>query len=205
MDEALMALIPQYGIWLIAIVTFLSCLAVPVPSSLLMIAGGAFAAAGDIGLASTGLAAYGGALLGDQTGYAIGRRGAGLAKRMQAAGGQREILYNRAHEFSLKWGGLGVFLSRWLISPLGPYVNFISGANRLKWRVFSIFSAAGEAIWVTLYTGLGYVFSDQFEMVADIASNLSGLLAAGVLAALLGRMALRSQKPNPARTAVKGQ
>ena len=66
----------------------------------------------------------------------------------------------------------------------------------MKWGIFTVFSVAGEAVWVSIYTGLGFVFSDQIEMVADIAANLSGFLAAGAVAALLGLMALRPYKNN---------
>lgn len=194
MTDTLMALVPEYGLWLIGLVTFLSCLAVPVPSSLLMVAGGAFAAAGDLSLGLTAMAAYIGALLGDQTGFAIGRSGAGLLTRLENAGAQRKQLFERARHFSDKWGGTGVFLSRWLLSPLGPYVNFIGGASGLNWSLFTISAAAGEAFWVSIYTGLGFVFSDEIEMVADIAGNLSGLLAAGALAVILGRIVFRPHR-----------
>ena len=191
MSDTLMALVPAYGLWLIAAVTFLSCLAVPVPASLLMVAGGAFAAAGDLSLLATGGAAWAGAVAGDQAGFAIGRRGQGLLARLEAGPGRRRTLMRRARELARRWGHLGVFLSRWLLSPLGPYVNLIGGATGLGWAGFSLWAAAGESLWVALYTGLGFAFSDQIEMVADIASSLSGFLAAGVLAVLLGRLALR--------------
>lgn len=205
MTDTLLALVPEYGIWLLAVVTFLSCLAVPVPSSILMVAGGAFAAAGDMSLFKTALAAYAGAVLGDQTGFAIGRQGTGIIERIKNAGGSRKALFDRAGEFSDKWGGTSVFLSRWLLSPLGPYVNFIGGANGLNWRIFTISSVTGEAVWVSLYTGLGFVFSDQIEMVADIAANLSGFLAAGAVAALLGRMALRAPKEKAAKAELSSE
>ncbi len=212
MTETLMALVPEYGLWLIAAITFLSCLAVPVPSSLLMVAGGAFAASGDLSLAATGAAAYGGAVIGDQTGFAIGRRGAGLVARLRAGDSRHKALLDRAHDFADKWGSIGIFLSRWLLAPLGPYVNLIGGATRLNWATFTLWAAAGEVVWVGLYTGLGYVFSDQIEMVADIASNISGFLAAGVVAIVLGRMVLRPARAphdggagaDPAPTGGKG-
>lgn len=191
MSDILLQLVPSYGLWLIGAVTFLSCLAIPVPSSLLMVAGGAFAASGDLSLGLTGGAAYLGAVAGDQTGFAVGRQGIGLVARMDARGGQRAHLLQKARDFSAKWGGVGVFLSRWLLSPLGPYVNFIGGASGLGWGIFTLGSLTGEAVWVTLYTGLGFVFSGQIEMVADLAGNISGLLAAGALALVLGRLALR--------------
>ena len=194
MSEYFMELVPDYGLWLIAVVTFLSCLAVPVPSSLLMVAGGAFAAAGDLSLGGTLLAAYGGAVVGDQTGFAIGKRGSGIFERLRAHGGQRQALLERARKFADERGAWAVFLSRWLLSPLGPYVNFIGGASGLNWTTFTLWAAAGELFWVGIYTGLGFAFADQIEMVADIAGNISGFLAAGAMALVLGRLALRSEK-----------
>ncbi len=196
MTEFLLALVPDYGLWLIGAITFLSCLAVPVPSSILMVAGGAFSASGDLAFIPTAAAALAGALAGDQAGYAIGKRGGrALSTAPGASHGPestKQALIRRAREFSARWGAMGVFLSRWLFSPLGPYVNFISGATGLGWRAFTLWGGLGETVWVLLYTGLGYVFSDQIQMVADIASNISGFLAAGALALVLGRMVLRA-------------
>ncbi|MGR3660683.1 MAG: DedA family protein [Paracoccaceae bacterium] len=187
MTDAILELVPEYGLWLIALTTFLSCLAIPVPASLIMIAGGAFASSGDLSLSGTMTAAYAGAIAGDQTGFAIGRRGETMFTRLQNDPGTRGKMLKRADVFADKWGRLGVFLSRWLFSPLGPYVNFVVGATGLGWLTFTISAAAGEIIWVSLYTGLGYLFSNHIDMVADIASNISALLAAALVAALLGR------------------
>ncbi len=200
MNETLTALVPEYGLWLIGFVTLLSCLAVPVPSSLLIVAGGSFAAAGDLSLAGTIAAALSGAIIGDQFGYGIGRKSTALMGKLKNSSGQRKILYDRARDYSNRWGGIGVFLSRWLFSPLGPYVNFIGGASGLKWSVFTLAAIAGEAIWVMLYVGLGYVFSDQVDMIVDIAGNLSGLLAAALLAVILGRMAFRANHKSGVQT-----
>jgi len=192
MIDTLLALVPEYGLWLIGFATFLSCLALPAPASLLMLAGGAFAAGGDLSLIGTAAAAYAGAIAGDQTGFVIGRRGAGWL-RIDAANGKRGRLVARARDFIGKWGHLGVFLSRWLVSPLGPYVNFLGGAAGLAWTSFSVGSAAGEAVWVGLYTGLGYAFAGQIQMVADMASSISGFIAAGVVTLGLGLYLFRRE------------
>ncbi len=196
MTDTLLALVPEYGTWLIAVVTFLSCLAMPVPSSLMMIASGAFAASGDLSLIITGTAAYSGAVIGDQTGFAVGRRGEKFVARIRQGDSRHRALLERAHGFSEKWGGTGVFLSRWLLSPLGPYVNLIGGATGMNWAAFTIWAAIGEIVWVTLYFGMGYLFSDEIEMVADIASNVSGFLAAGFVAYFLGRLVLHMPHKN---------
>ena len=68
MTEVILALAADYGVPLLFCVTFLSCLALPVPSSLLMLASGGFAAAGDLSLPAVAAAAFCGAVIGDNTG-----------------------------------------------------------------------------------------------------------------------------------------
>ncbi|MBA1148753.1 DedA family protein [Ectothiorhodospiraceae bacterium WFHF3C12] len=186
MTDTLFLLVANYGALSLFVVTFLSCVAVPVPSSLMMLTGGAFAASGDLVLGSTALAAYVGALGGDQLGYFLGRSGAPALERWASRRRPRALLLGRARASIQRWGGLGVFLSRWLVSPLGPYVNFAAGAGKMHWLRFTVWGAAGEAVWVALYVGLGYVFARNLTAVAEFASDLTGLIAGGVVSVLLG-------------------
>lgn len=186
MTDWFFELVPQYGSVILALVTFLSCLALPVPTSLMMLTGGAFVASGDLALTSAVSASLAGAVAGDQVGFQIGRRGQGVLDRIVARGGKRAHLLAKAERFAREKGSIGVFLSRWLISPLGPYVNFVGGATGLRWATFTAFGVAGEAVWVTLYLGLGYAFAGSLDAVADILSNLSGFLAAGCVTLALG-------------------
>lgn len=203
MNDTILEIVPEYGLWLITITTYLSCLAIPVPASLIMIAGGAFSFSGDLSLVSTATAAYCGAVAGDQSGYAIGRRGKGLFLRLQNHPGKPGKMLKRADTYAEKWGRWGVFFSTWLVSPLGPYVNFIAGAAGLSWIAFTIPAALGEVMWVSIYVGLGYTFSSQIDMIADFASNISALLVAALIAAILGRFLFKSvsnsreQDPKP--------
>ena len=186
MTETVFFLVAHYGSAALFIVTFLSCLAVPVPASLMMLTGGAFAASGDLSLVTVSLAAYGGALGGDQAGYLVGQSFAGPLERWAEARRGRSAMLGRARASVEQWGGMGVFLSRWFVSPLGPYVNFAGGAGRMPWVRFSIWSAAGEMVWVALYVGLGYLFAGSLTAVAEFAADLSGLVAGAVVAVGLG-------------------
>ena len=199
MSDALLALVPQYGVALVLLATFLSCLAIPMPSSLIMLTAGAFAAGGDLSLIMISTAAFGGAIIGDQVGYAIGRRGGDWIAKMAAKNPKRAALFERARAFTQKYGGPGVFLSRWLVSPLGPYVNFLSGATRVNWATFTLWDIAGEAVWVTVYVGLGFVFAGQIEAVGQILGNLSGVLAAGFVTLGLGWTLFKRTKAKPAQ------
>ncbi|WP_077529784.1 DedA family protein [Vreelandella utahensis] len=202
MTDTVFLLVATYGSAALFAVTFLSCLAMPVPASLMMLTGGAFAASGDLPLVSVSLAAYAGALSGDQAGALIGRSCAGWLEQWAEARRSRAVLLARARASVDQWGGMGVFLSRWLVSPLGPYVNFAAGAGRMRWARFSVWSAAGEAVWVALYVGLGYLFASSLTAVAEFAADVSGLIAGAVVAVGLGIWLRIMQKRHQGR--VKG-
>ena len=115
-------------------------------------------------------------------------------RRAPAPGTQ--ALITRARAFLHRCGGIAVFLSRWLVSPLGPYINLLAGAGGLSWYRFSLGSLSGEAVWVALYVLLGWLFSTQIETIADLASNAVGLLATLAIAAGLWRLR-RAHGPGP--------
>ncbi len=185
--ESFLALVTDYGAWMLFAVTFASCLALPVPASLMMLAGGGLVASGDLSALPAAGAALSGAVLGDQTGYALARMSGGgrfalWVNRKPA----RAKAMTRAHAMTGRWGNLGIFLSRWLASPLGPYVNLAAGIMRIDWPKFLLWGALGEIVWVSAYIGMGYVFAGQVTAVAEIAGNASGFLAAAAVVAGLG-------------------
>ncbi|MGV6813138.1 MAG: DedA family protein [Brevirhabdus sp.] len=177
MSETIFALVTAYGTYVIFASAFLSCLAIPIPTSLMMLSGGAFIASGDLSGWQVVLAAYGGAVLGDQAGFLIGRHGGmPLVERIARTPARRAVL-DRARAMVDRRGGTGVFFSTWLVAPLGPWVNFIAGTAGLSWSRFSIWDVLGEAVWVSLYVGLGFLFSSQIETLASVLGNAVGLLA----------------------------
>lgn len=183
MTEWLLGLVPQYGMYLLAICTFASCLALPIPASMLMLAAGGFVASGDLSLAGSGGAAFAGAVAGDQTGYFAGRKGgAGLMQWL----GRRAAPLAKATDLLARRGGIAVFLTRWLISALGPYINLAAGAAGMPWAWFTLSGIAGEACWVGLYVGLGYSFTGNLTAASGMALNVLGFLGAGAVALGLG-------------------
>lgn len=184
MTELLLGLVPVYGLWLLASVTFLACLALPVPCSILMIAAGGFVGTGDLVLWQVMGAAIGGAVLGDQLGYRIGLWGGhGLLARL-AADPARGALIGRAVRLMERRGGLGIFLTRWLFAPVGPWANLAAGAAAFPYGRFTLWAVAGECVWVGLYVALGYGFAGNIEAASDMAGSVLGILA-GVAAMLV--------------------
>lgn len=190
-SQTALALVPVWGGWLIMAVTFLSCLALPMPASLVMLAGGAFTASGDLSLAAVAGAALVGAVAGDQTGYLLARTGGSRAWDRLAIRPGAAAMLTRAVADLARRDLVAIFLSRWLFSPLGPYVNFAAGMTRLDWRRFTLAGIAGEAVWVGVYVGLGYAFAAQIGEIGAAMANLGGGLAAAAVALVLGRMLWR--------------
>ncbi len=183
MTDWLLGLVPQYGIYLLAAATFFSCLALPIPASILMIAAGGFVASGDLSLGASTGAAFAGAVIGDQAGYFGGRWGGSrLIERLSA----RAAPLARATAFLATRGGIAVFLSRWLAAALGPYVNLAAGAAGLSWLRFTLWGALGEIVWVAVYVGAGFTFSGNLAAASGMAFDVLGLLAAGAVAVGLG-------------------
>jgi membrane protein DedA with SNARE-associated domain len=85
-----------------------------------------------------------------------------------------------------------IFLSRWLVSALGPYVNFAAGAARINWLGFTLPAIAGECVWVSIYIGLGWAFSSDIETLGATLGNLALAVGAGVVALILGRLLWRT-------------
>ena len=186
MTDLIFSFIADYGVMTVFCITFLSCLAIPVPSSLVMLAAGGFAAAGDLVLMSVGLASFTGAVLGDNAGYLIARKSGDKLGNWLDKKPSRAALMNRGRGFMTKWGGSSVFFSCWLVAPLGPYINYISGLTKFTWFKFALWGAAGEVVWVTIYVGLGYSFADQITALSSLLGNISGFIAAVFVAGGLG-------------------
>lgn len=185
-SDLVLSLVADYGVGIVFCVTFLSCLALPVPSSLLMLAAGGFAATGDLSLTAVLLAAFLGAVLGDNAGYWIAR---GFGARFQGwldRSEKRRVLHKKTETYMAKWGGSSVFFSCWLVAPLGPYVNYVSGLSKFTWVRFALWGIAGEVVWVGLYVGLGYGFADRITTVAELMGNASGMIVAALAVVVLG-------------------
>ena len=203
MTELILTLAADYGVPLLFCVTFLSCLALPVPSSLLMLASGGFAAAGDLSLAAVALAAFCGAVIGDNLGYWIARRFGTRLTLWLATRPRRAALRDRSQAFMNRWGGSSVFFSCWLVAPLGPYVNYVSGLTGFSWPRFALWGIAGEVVWVSLYVGLGFLFADNISAISDLLGNITGFLVAAVVAFGLGVWMVRASKARDRKRAVR--
>ncbi len=194
MTDWFLGLVPQYGLWLLAVTTFLSCLALPLPASVMMMAAGGFAAAGDFLLWQAMFAALAGAVLGDQVGYWAGRRAARLLEVQRTRGPAQALLIGRAEAMMLKGGLATVFLTRWMFSALGPWVNLTAGSVKYGWLAFTLAGVVGELVWSGLYVGIGFGFAGNLAAASDMLGSYLGFIAAGTAMVILGYVLLRLLK-----------
>ncbi|WP_368188157.1 DedA family protein [Aestuariibius sp. HNIBRBA575] len=191
MTDTLFSLVSSYGIWLVFTSAFLSCLFLPVPTSLIMLSAGAFVATGDLIGWQVFTAALSAAILGDQAGFQLGRAGGNFLENLTKNSPKRQKTLMRAQKFVDRNGAWGVFFSTWLFAPLGPWVNAIAGMTGLSWVRFSIADILGETIWVSVYIGLGYSFATRLSDIATLLSNSIGFLTTGAITLGLGFLLLK--------------
>jgi len=175
-----------YGLPVLFTALLVGSIGLPFPASLLLLAAGSFVAQDELGLWPVLALAAAGAILGDNIGYALGRWGgrrltAGLSRLV----GSQERL-EQTEAWLKRWQGAGIFLSRWLLTPLGPLVNIISGTSRYPWPRFLLYCVSGEVLWVVLYVMLGRSFSDRVLAMSDFFRDLTWALVGLLLATVLG-------------------
>ena len=186
MNEYLLQWLSSYGLAAYFIILVISSAGIPFPITLMLIVVGSFVEQGEMELWQVIVLGVAGAVVGDQIGYCIGRFGGRrvvnkIVKRFNA-----EEKLEKAKKFTEKWGGTGIFLSRWLITLFGPWINITSGAIHYPWGKFIFWDIAGEICWVLLYVMLGKLFSDRVQEIADLAGNLTWVFFGLVFAGLLG-------------------
>lgn len=154
--QTLAAADPALVLGLVGAIAFVTGLGVPGPASLALVLAGAAVAAGAMDFAALMAAGTAGAVAGDLGGHAIGRGGAGAAAG-RGPGARRGLAaaLARAAAFLQRRGLAAVFLSRWLVSPLGPWVSLAAGAARMPVLPFLAAAVAGRILWVAVYGGVG--------------------------------------------------
>ncbi|HSL31867.1 MAG TPA: DedA family protein [Anaerolineales bacterium] len=172
-----MTQIINYGAPILGAIAFVSALGVPLPATLVVIAAGAFSREGFLPWHTTGLIALIFVVMGDCLGYAIGHylRGPVLTRVGNST------RWARAERFFQRWGGMSVFLTRFLITGIASPVNLMAGMGNFPFRTFLLYDVTGEAIWVFGYGGLGYLFGSQWEVVSEFMNSFGSLILGLVL------------------------
>jgi membrane protein DedA with SNARE-associated domain len=193
-DQVLAALL-LYGLPVLFGVILICSIGVPFPISLMLVAAGSFVEQGEMKLWQVIAAASVGAVLGDQIAYGLSRWGGRrvINRISRKIGGAANL--KKAEALTRRWSGAGIFLSRWLITAFGPWVNIASGISAYPWRKFLLWDVLGQVLWVILYVGIGYAFSNRVQAIAEILGNLTWVIVGLIVTVILGWQLVRYVRP----------
>jgi membrane-associated protein len=132
-----------------------------VPSETSVILAGVIASTGDLVLFAVILVAAGGAILGDNTAYVIGRTvGHRLVNRFFS--GERRKRIDWAEQQIEERGGYLILVGRFI--PGGrTAVTLACGLLEMRWRRFIAFDVAAGLLWASYAALLGYFGGRAFE------------------------------------------
>ena len=154
------------------------------PGELVTVTGGIAAAEGELALELVILIAATGAIVGDNIGYVIGRRGGRrLLERPGLFYKQRQQVLSIADPFFDRHGPKAVFIGRWL-PVLRVYASWLAGASKMPWGTFVFWNAVGGVAWAISMGVLGYFGgSAAVTLIEDLGKY-------GIILVVLGAVGL---------------
>ena len=180
MSDALISLIPSYGPWIIFGIVALESAGVPLPGETILVAASLFAAStGQINIVVVVLAATAGAIVGDGTGYMVGRR-IGLPflhkyGRYIRLDGDRLLI---GRYLFLRFGSSVVFFGRF-IAVLRMFAALLAGASNMPAARFFFFNITGGICWACLFGFGAYAVGAEIHKISGALSAISlGLFVA---------------------------
>jgi membrane-associated protein len=151
------------------------------PGDSLLTTAGIFAARGDLNIVWLNISLTIAAIVGDATGYFIGRRaGKALYSRPNSFFFRREHLI-RTHEFYEKHGGKTIIIARFM-PIVRTFAPVVAGAAEMTYRQFATYNIIGALLWVPSMTLTGYFLGLAFP---DIDKHLHKLIALIIFVSLL--------------------
>jgi membrane protein DedA with SNARE-associated domain/membrane-associated phospholipid phosphatase len=207
MIEKLLGLIDLLGHWsylIIFLASFLESAAFMgflVPGETIVVLSGFLASQGYLKLESCISIVALGAVLGDTTGYVVGKAvGRDYFEKHKRLLFLKEKHIAKADEYFRRHGGKTVFFGRF-VGFLRAMAPFAAGMSKMPYRRFLIFNASGGITWAAAFTLLGYFFGQSWRLIekwtgrAGLFIFFIALVAAG-LAFLYKKIAGRQAEFN---------
>src|SRR5919199_2551744 len=154
---------------------------IPLPGETALIAGGILASEGRLSLEIVIVVAAAAAILGDNVGFWIGRKG---GRRLLELPGplahHRERVLERGEAIFRRHGAKTVFFGRWF-SGLRIASAWLAGVNRMPWGTFLVYNALGGIAWAVSVGMLSYWAGHS----ADDVLNVVGIGGLGIALVVL--------------------
>jgi membrane protein DedA with SNARE-associated domain len=184
----------NYGYLAVAGFVLLEDFGVPVPGETILILGAVYAGTGRLNVLLVGLIGFLAAVVGDNLGFAIGHIG---GRRLVQRFGRYILLtperLDRATGFFERHGGKIVAVARF-IEGLRQANGIIAGITGMHWAKFLAFNALGAALWVAVWTSIGYLSGSHINTIYNDATRYDTYLAVAVGVLILAYIARRLWK-----------
>jgi membrane protein DedA with SNARE-associated domain len=181
MTDFLLTQIINNGLPIIGLVLFIGAAGAPLPSTLTVIAVGAFCNQGIFSWPAAALVGWVGAVMGDSVSYAMGY----YARERILRRFSGTPTWTRGELSFQRWGGMSIFLTRFLVTAIAVPVNLIAGTGDYPYGRFLLYDLTGEAIWILGFGYLGYLFGSDWQVVSDFMTNFGGLML-GLVILIIG-------------------
>jgi membrane protein DedA with SNARE-associated domain len=174
-------LILDYGLVLLFVLVGLESTGVPLPGETALIAASVLASQGHYSIVAVIAVAAAGAIVGDNAGYWIGRKGGrALLGRTPLIRDYFERVLPPSERFFQRHGAKAVFFGRF-VSILRVTAAWLAGISHMSWWRFLFWNAAGGIVWATAFGVVAYYSG---RAVAE-AINKYGLYAGIAVVALI--------------------
>jgi membrane protein DedA with SNARE-associated domain len=186
-------LFTQYGYAVVFLGVFLENTGLPVPGETALLAGSALAHYGELSLPRVILVAMAAAILGDNLGFLIGRRGG--RQFIERYCGRIGLTPERLRQFDTffnRHGARTVFIARF-VTGLRVFGAVLAGASRMRWREFLLFNALGAITWCTAIGIVGYTLGSSWDVLEKWIGR-TGLIALAIVLALIVIGVARSRR-----------
>src|SRR3989475_12857708 len=189
MQGTVSGLVASYGYVVLFFLVGLESLGLPLPGETALVTAAAFAALGHLSIYGVVATAVAAAVIGDNGGYWIGRKGGiALVRRYGRFLHLNEAHLERARHFFGRHGPPTVFMGRF-IALLRTWTAVLAGAAQMPYGRFMLYNALGAVCWAGVVGALGYVFGrnlPRLEHYMGQASLAGALLVALVVGLELG-------------------
>jgi membrane protein DedA with SNARE-associated domain len=167
----------KHGYSILFAAMFAHQIGLPVPGPLFLLAAGALAAAGKLGLVPALGLAVTACVLADWVWYEAGRRrGDKVLHFIHRLARDPDAHDRRAKETFAMYGPPLLVLAKF-VPGLDAIMPPLAGTSRTGRLRFLAFDAAGAALYSVAYAGLGYIFSHDLDRAAAYVGRAATLLA----------------------------
>jgi membrane protein DedA with SNARE-associated domain len=171
-------LLLNHGLVLLFLLVAVESAGVPLPGETALITAGVLAAQGHYSIVTVIVVAATGAIVGDNVGYWLGRKGGrALLRRTPIVRNHFERALPPAERFFARHGAKTVFIARF-VALLRVTSAWIAGISHMPWWKFLFWNATGGIVWAAVFGVLSY----QFGLAAADAVSHYGLIGGIVVA-----------------------